>query len=137
MSAESVRASVLLDTSVVIDLADEAVRRQLPEDVAITVVTLAELSVAPLVTDDPDVRSARQRRLSDIEARFDALPVDAAAARSFGTVVAAVRRSGRSSRRRSLDLLIAGVAHANQLPLATRNPDDFQGLEHLVDIRPV
>lgn len=127
----------VLDTSVVIDLGDDRVRGALPPAVTLSVVTLAELAVGPLVTDDPVLRAHRQRQLADVEARFDPLPVDAAAARSFGLVVAAVRRTGRTSRLRSLDLLIAAVAHANGLPLVTRNPSDLEGLDGLVEVVPV
>ena len=76
-------------------------------------------------------------RLQQIEQLYDAVPVDAAAARSYGLIFAAVRRAGRSSRSRFADLLIAAVGHANRMPLYTRNIDDFVGLEQLVDIREV
>jgi predicted nucleic acid-binding protein len=69
-----------------------------------------------------------------VQATFDAIGVDAAAARSYGQVVAAVVAIGRSHRRRSGDLLIAATAHANGLPLSTRNPDDLDALEGLIEI---
>lgn len=127
----------LLDTSVVLDIAEPAVLDALPALTAVSVVTLAELTVGPLVTDDARERARRQRHLQEFEAAYDPLPVDAPAARAFGELVAAVRRGGRQPRRRHLDLLIAAVARSNRLPLATRNPDDFTGLEGLVEIRPV
>ena len=98
---------------------------------------LAELAAGPLSTDDPVERSRRQRRLQDVEASYDPLPVDAPAARAFAEIAAAVRRHGRRPRRRQSDLLIAAVARANRLPLATRNPDDLAGLDDLVDVRPL
>ena len=56
-------------------------------------------------------------------------------ARAYGRIVEAVVAARRKHRgARSLDLLIAATALANQLPLYTRNPDDFAGLESLIDI---
>src|ERR687893_789356 len=127
----------LLDTSVVIDLTDPAVLAALPETTAISVVTIAELAAGPLVTDDDAERARRQRHLQEVEALFDPIPVDAAAARAFGEIVSAVRRSGRQPRRRQFDLLIAAVARANRLAVATRNPVDLAGLEDLVEVHAV
>ncbi len=131
------QAPWLLDTSVVIDLTDPAVLAALPETTVISVVTLAELAAGPLVTDDDAERARRQRHLQEVEALYDPIPVDAAAARAFGEIVSAVRRSGRQPRRRQFDLLIAAVARANRLAMATRNPVDLAGLEDLVDVHAV
>ncbi len=117
----------LLDTSVVIDL-PVLPPDVLPAELVVSAVTLAELAAGPHATDDVAERAARQQRLQWVEATFDPLPFDAAAARAYGRVVAAVRAAGRSSRRRVLDLQIAAVAAANGLPLVTRNPDDFADL---------
>ena len=48
--------------------------------------------------------------------------------------MAAVAETGRSHRRRVADLLIAATAHANDLTLYTRNPDDFAGLDDLIHV---
>lgn len=127
----------LLDTSVVVDLADPAVLAALPETTAISVVTLAELAAGPLVTDDDAERARRQRHLLEVEALYDPLPVDAPAARAFGEIVSAVRRAGRQPRRRQFDLLIAAVARSNRLPVGTRNPADLAGLDDLVEVHPI
>jgi predicted nucleic acid-binding protein len=124
----------LLDTSVVIDWDDPAVSTALPDEAAISAVTLAELTSGPHLAADGDERARRQARLQQVEATFDAIVFDAAAARSYGQVVAAVVEIGRSDRRRIADLLIAATAHANGLPLYTRNPDDFDGLGKLIEI---
>jgi predicted nucleic acid-binding protein len=124
----------LLDTSVVIDWDDPAVSTALPDEAAISAVTLAELTAGPHLAAGGDERARRQARLQQVEATFDAIVFDAAAARSYGQVVAAIVDIGRSHRRRIADLLIAATAHANGLPLYTRNPDDFDGLGKLVDL---
>ena len=120
----------VVDTNIVI-LLGRLHAQDLPVEPVITVVTLAELSVGPLVTDDPTERAARQARLQETEAAFDPLPFDAAAARAFGRLAAGLRRSGREVRPRALDALIASVAVANELPLYTCNPGDFTGMSAL------
>lgn len=132
--AESRRPRGLIDTSVVIDLEliDPA---DLPNEIAISAITWAELSAGPHATKDPAERARRQDRLQRVEATFDPLPFDAVVARAYGRVYAAVRAGGRKARgRRVVDLLIAATAVAVGLPLYTRNPDDFTGLSHLLEI---
>lgn len=121
----------------VIDL-DHADYADLPQEMAICAITLAELTADPHATNDPSQRAARQDRLQRVEATFDALPFDANAARAYGRVYAAVLARGRKARgARALDLQIAAVALSNELPLYTRNPSDFQGLEDLIRVVPV
>jgi predicted nucleic acid-binding protein len=127
----------LIDTSVVIDL-ERIDRDTLPEELAISAVTLAELAAGPHATDDPAERARRQDRLQRVEATFDPLPLDAAVARAFGRVYAAVAASGRKARgRRALDLLIAATALASGLPVYTRNADDFEGVAGILEVRRV
>lgn len=121
----------LLDTSAVLNLPHLADASTLPAEPLISTITLAELSVGPLVTDDPHEREARQRHLQQAEADFDPLPFDEAAARAFGLVAASLRRSGRKTSARSYDAMIAAVAIANGLALHTSNPDDFEGIDGL------
>lgn len=123
----------LLDTSVVIDHASvDPV--SLPDESAIAAVTLAELAAGPHATDDPEERARRQDRLQWASATWDPLPFDADAARAYGRVFAAVRAKGRTTRSRVADLLIAATALANGLPVYTRNPSDFTGLDHLLRV---
>jgi tRNA(fMet)-specific endonuclease VapC len=121
----------VLDTSTVILLGRLDDAAALPAEPLITAVTLAELSVGPLVADDERERVARQARLQQAEADFDPLPFDAAAARAFGRVAASLRRAGRKRTARSYDAMIAATALANDLPVYTCNPDDFDGIEGL------
>lgn len=136
-AGESSATPWLLDTSVVLDIADPAVLDALPDATAISVITMAELSAGPLLTDDLAERTRRQGHLQEVAALFDPLPVDAPAARAFGEIVAAVRGAGAQPRRRQFDLLIAAVARANAMPLATRNARDLVGLDALVDVHPI
>jgi tRNA(fMet)-specific endonuclease VapC len=126
-------ATGLLDTSVVIDL-PKISPHQLPEFPTISAITLAELSVGPQVSTDEQTRLDRQLVLQQAEASFHPLPFDDACARRFGIVASALRRSGRTSRARAFDALIAATAIAHDLPLYTKNANDFEAIPDL-DIR--
>ena len=121
----------ILDTSTLILLARLPDATSLPAEPLITAITLAELSVGPLVTDDDRERVARQARLQQAEADFEPLPFDAAAARAFGRVAASLRRAGRKPAARAYDAMIAATAIAHRLPLYTCNPGDFAGIDDL------
>lgn len=121
----------LLDTSAVIALPRLRDPSALPARPMISAITLAELSVGPLVTDDRAEQARRQRHLQRVEADFEPLPFDADAARAFGHVAASLRRAGRKPAARSYDAMIAAVAIANGLPLYTANPRHFARIEGL------
>ena len=123
----------LLDTSVVIDhdVIDPA---SLPDESAISTITLAELAAGPHATEDKDERARRQDRLQWASTTWDPLPFDGEAARMYGRMFAAARAAGQSSRSRLADLLIASIAAANSLPLYTRNPSDFDALKAIVQV---
>ena len=121
----------LLDTSTLILLPRLRDPSLLPLRPLISAITLAELTVGPLVAQSEEERVARQAHLQQAEADFEALPFDAAAARAFGGVAASLRRSGRKTAARAYDAMIAAVALANDLPLITCDPDDFAGIDGL------
>ena len=124
----------VVDTSVIIDLGAIDPGR-LPAEILVSAVTMADLAAWPHATSDPMERARRQDRLQRMEAMLEPLPVDAAVARAYGRVYVAVASAGRQARgRRAFDLLIAATALAAGLPVYTRNPGDFTGLEGLVEV---
>jgi predicted nucleic acid-binding protein len=132
----------LLDTNIVI-LRKWINAEELPAEMAVTAITLAELSAGPHEVrrndeqNDYDEHAERARRLDVLqraENEFDPIPFDAEAARIYGRVAAAVITAGRKPRRRIADLMIASIAIAEELPLFTTNPGDFAGLEDLLTL---
>lgn len=126
----------VVDTSVVIGIA-EISDAELPDELAIAAITLAELAAGPHATSDAAERARRQQQVQMAEATFEALPFDSAAARAYGRIFNATVQLGRKPRGRAVDLLIAATAAAHGLPLYTRNPADFAGLEDIVTVRAV
>ncbi|MEU2255884.1 type II toxin-antitoxin system VapC family toxin [Nocardia xishanensis] len=130
----SERRSVgVLDTCTYLDLADidpEA----LPSTPEITAITLAELNQGVAMAKDAVTRAARSEQLGAAIVDFDPLPFDEDAATRYGTLVALIIAANRDPRPRRMDLLIAAIASANNLPLFTRNSADFRGLESMVEI---
>lgn len=131
----------LLDTSVVIARTEaEAgldMEPLLPQEVAISVATLAELHYGVLVAADAEARRQRLHRLGEVEAMFDPLPLDAGVGRAFALMAHAVTTGGGQPRARIMDLWIAATAHAYRLPLYTRNFEDFKLLQGLIEVRKV
>lgn len=132
MSSPGERHAIgVLDTSTLIQLGRVSDAMSLPAEPRITTVTLAELAVGPLVTEDPAERATRQLHLQQAEAAFDPLPFDAASARAFGGVAASLRRAGRKTTARTYDAMIAAIAISNRLPLFTCNASDFRAIDGL------
>ncbi|MEO3761071.1 type II toxin-antitoxin system VapC family toxin [Mycobacterium sp. B14F4] len=127
-------AAGLLDTSVVIDWHDPSVVDKLPNEMAISAITAAELTAGPLLASTPVEAAKRQSRLQEVESLMEPIPFDGRAVRSYSLVVAAVISERRQPRSRFADLLIAATAHANGLDLYSRNADDFVGLGDLVRV---
>ncbi|MFE9773080.1 type II toxin-antitoxin system VapC family toxin [Streptomyces sp. NPDC005931] len=135
----------LLDTNIMI-LRKWIDADELPAEMAISAITLAELSAGPHQvrrtdeTSDYDEHAERARRMDVLQRaanEFDPIPFDVEAARIYGRICAAVVSAGLKRRRRVADLMIAAVAAAEGLPLFTTNPDDFKGLDDLITVVPV
>jgi predicted nucleic acid-binding protein len=121
----------ILDTSTLILLTRIHDESLLPVEPLITTVTLAELSLGPLVATTDEERAARQSHVQQAESDFEPIPFDVPAARAFGRAALALRRSGRAVKPRAYDVMIAAIALANGLPLYTCNPKDFAGIDGL------
>jgi tRNA(fMet)-specific endonuclease VapC len=130
-SESSKRERGILDTSTLILLGRLRDPSALPVEPLITAVTLAELTVGPLVVRESAERARRQAHLQQAEADFVALPFDEEAARAFGSVATSLRSGGKKVAARGYDALIAAIAIANDLPLYTCNPADFEGIDRL------
>lgn len=135
----------MLDTNVVI-MRNWVTPAELPDEMAISAITLAELTAGPLMVrstreqsryDEHEERARRLEVLQRAESEFDPIPFDVEAARIYGRVAAAVVAAGRKARGRTVDLMIAATAIAEGLPLFTINPKDFVGLDKLLPIIPV
>jgi predicted nucleic acid-binding protein len=126
----------MVDTNVLI-LVDQIEPSDLPSEMLVSSVTMAELAAGPHYTHDPVERASRVERLQTAEALFEPVPFDAGAARRYGHVVASVLAAGRRPRPRRVDLMIAAIASLHRLPLFTVNPDDFAGLDGLLTIAAV
>jgi predicted nucleic acid-binding protein len=126
----------LLDTSTVILLTRLDDPARLPDEPLISAITLAELSVGPLVARTAEEQARRQAHLQQAEADFDPLPFGAGEARAFGQVAASLRRQGRKPAARAFDAMIAAVAIANEIPLYTCDPGGFVSIDGL-DVVPV
>jgi predicted nucleic acid-binding protein len=111
----------LLDTSVFI--AREAGRPldNLPDEPAISVITLGELHLGVLRAKDGDTRARRLRTLSRVEREFEAIPIDAEVARTFASILADARAAGR--RPRAMDAWIAATAVRHGLVVFTQDAD--------------
>jgi predicted nucleic acid-binding protein len=120
----------VLDTSVLI--ADSL--NPIDGDIAISMISIAELQFGVLVAPDDERRATRLARLSSILRAFEPLPVDAKVAASYGQLAAATHRAGRKATARSLDLMIAATAHAHGARLITSNIDDVRHLDGLIEI---
>lgn len=126
----------LVDTNVLI-LLEALDPDELPSELIVSAVTMAELAAGPHFASEAGERARRIERLQNAEALFEPLPFDTRAARRFGHIVASVLAAGRNPKPRRVDLMIAAIASVHGLPLFTVNPDDFTGLAGLVDIQKV
>ncbi|MFJ1460506.1 type II toxin-antitoxin system VapC family toxin [Nocardia sp. N2S4-5] len=127
----------LLDTNIIV-LRQWIDAAELPARMAISAITLAELSAGPHKVrsnteqkdyDEHEERARRLEILQRVENEFDPIPFDAEAARIYGRIAA-----GRKPRHRLADQMIAAIAIANGLPLYTTNPAHYQGLDKLLTI---
>ncbi|WP_373430996.1 type II toxin-antitoxin system VapC family toxin [Streptomyces canus] len=121
------------------------VEHELPAEMAISAITLAELSAGPHQVrsgeqSDYDEHAERARRrdvLQRAENEFDPIPFGVEAACIYGRICAAVVSTGRKPRRPVADLMIAAPGGRRGIPPVHHHPDDFKGLDDLITIVPV
>lgn len=124
----------LLDTSVLVDPPTAQLVSQHADELAVSVIAIAELQYGVTAANDPLVQSRRRQRIQDILDQFDVLPFDLATAEYYGVMATLIRQHGRNPRARRMDLQIAATAVRHGLPLLTRNIEDFAGLEPAVTV---
>lgn len=122
---------VILDTSLVID--PPADLESFAAAAAVSTITLAGLAFG-LHSSDPVENARRESVYRDVLDSYRPIPYSSGAARLYGALCASVRHEGRNPRPRRLDLLIASVAAELGVPLLTRNPRDFAGIQHAVQV---
>lgn len=122
----------VLDTSIFI--ASESGRAldesQLPDEAAISAITLAELHVGVLAAADTETRSRRLATLDSV-ADIEVLHVDEQVAMAWARLRVRLAEAGR--RLNVNDLWIAATAVANSLPVITQD-SDYEPLEALGDV---
>jgi predicted nucleic acid-binding protein len=120
------------DTSVFI--AQETGRElgELPERIAVSVITAAELELGVLRATDPDTRAGRLSTLSRVQATYPLLPVDAQTASCFARIATAERSRGRRLRRH--DTWMAATALRHGAAIVTQDAD-FSSFEEVDVIR--
>ena len=113
----------LLDTSVFIaaEQGRELESERLPDEAAISVVTLAELELGIHLATSERVRGRRLRTLRAIQATYVALPIDETVASAFAELVATARLAGERPKVR--DAWIAATARARGVPVYTQDAD--------------
>ncbi|OZM76302.1 type II toxin-antitoxin system VapC family toxin [Pseudonocardia sp. MH-G8] len=121
----------LADTCVLIDLERIDLGDHQDSILVVSAVSVGELAFGADSGPDPEVR---QKRLRDVLERFEILPYGVEEAKLYGVMATLVRASGRNPRPRRLDLQIAATASALRVPVLTRNPDDFRGMDRLVEV---
>lgn len=110
---------MLLDTSVLVGAIGELAT--VPDEAAVSVLTLGELLVGVHLAPDAESRERRLEALTEVERRFEPLPIDVGVARRFALLVVEARQRGR--RPRVVDTLIAATALAHGLVVHTRDRD--------------
>lgn len=128
--------AILLDTCVLIDVESADLSEHGDVPLVLSAVTIAELAYGA-DHGDADERDARQKRLAYALREYEILPFGVEEAKLYGVLATLVRVAGRNPRPRRLDLQIAATAAAARVPLLTANPDDFVGIDRLVEIVPV
>ena len=125
----------ILDTSVLIAREQgRPLTRALPESVAVSVISLAELELGVLLARDTETRAARLRTLSEVRSLTGALALDERTASGYAQLAAGVLAAGRKPRVH--DTWIAATALVNEAEVWTQDADfsDFDSTVAIVRV---
>jgi predicted nucleic acid-binding protein len=111
----------IADTSVFIARESGRPLRELPDEVAVSVVTAAELELGVLRAHDQATRAARVATLSRVRAEYPLLEIDALTASCFARIADEQLRARRKLRRH--DTWIAATAMRNNAAVLTQDAD--------------
>ncbi|HEX8715251.1 MAG TPA: PIN domain-containing protein [Solirubrobacteraceae bacterium] len=122
----------VLDTSVLIAREQaRSLERPLPDDVAVSVISIAELELGVLMARDTQTRGQRLRTLTEVRSLAGALPIDERTASAYAQLAASVLAEGRKPRVH--DTWIAASALVNDAEVWTRDAD-FSDFAELVPV---
>lgn len=122
---------VVLDTSVLIDLDVVDMGDYAEAETVVSAISVGELAFGVDLGPAPEARAVKLRSVIE---RYEILRFGVEEAKLYGAMATLVRASGRNPRPRRLDLQVAATAAAARFPLLTCNPQDFTGVERLVDV---
>ena len=115
----------LLDTSIFIAREGGRPLGTLPERVAVSVVTIGELQLGVLHSNDDAVRARRAQTLA-LARSADPLPISEAVMVTWARLVADCRAAGVHRTVKLTDALIAATAIEHGLPVVTQDDDYAQ-----------
>ena len=126
-------AAAVLDTSVFIAVEQgRGLSRSLPDQVGVSVVTLAELELGVLMARDADVRALRLTTLLRVREQASGLPIDERVSSAYARLAAGELSAGR--RPRVNDTWIAATAVVHGAEVWTQD-DDFTAFQELYIVR--
>jgi predicted nucleic acid-binding protein len=122
----------IADTSVFVAQETGRELAELPEEIAVSVITAAELELGVLHATEPDSRATRLATLSRVQATYPLLPVDPEVASCFARLASAELAKGRRLRRH--DTWIAATAMRHGAAVLTQDAD-FSSFDEVAVIR--
>jgi predicted nucleic acid-binding protein len=123
----------LADTSLFVAVEQDRPRAAtIPDEICVSVVTVAELRLGVIMADDPSVRARRLDTAMYVEKTFEPIPIDEAVAHRWAAIVEGLRRKGR--RAPINDIWIAATALSRGLPVVTQD-GDYDAIDALSVVR--
>ena len=111
----------IADTSVFIARESGRPLGELPDEIAVSVITASELELGVLRAEDPATRATRLATLASVRTEFPLLPIDKQTASCFARIADGELRGGRRLRRH--DTWIAATALRHGVAVVTQDPD--------------